>query len=157
MSARPETPRSARRNVEEVRGRTGASGGYARVRLLLGGVMYRIRTVRPATAIALVTLAVALGRAAFATIPDSGGTVHTCYHQSNGALRVVESDADCRTNETPLGLSAAGQGGAAIVARARSAGPVPVTALTVPIPLTDNTWTQGASDTNELFIETTIS
>jgi hypothetical protein len=34
---------------------------------------------------------------------------------------------------------------------------VPVNANTVQIPLTDNTWTQGATETNELFIETRVS
>ena len=113
----------------------------------------------PATGIALVALMVALGGAAFAAIPDSGGTVHACYQKTNGTLRVVESESDCRSNENPLALSAAGQsvGGREIVARVRSSGPVPVNANTVQIPLAGNTWTQGATQTNELFIETKVS
>ena len=123
--------------------------------------MKLIRRFRPtpATGIALVALMVALGGAAFAAIPDSGGTVHACYQKSNGNLRAVESESDCRNNENPVALSAAGQsvGGHEIVARARSTGPTPVTAANVDIPLTGNTWTQGSNETNELFLEATIS
>jgi hypothetical protein len=112
----------------------------------------------PAGAIALAALIVALGGVAFAAIPDSGGTVHACYQKANGSLRVVESESDCRTNEKPLALSAGGQSvGSHIVARVRSTGPVPVNANTVQIPLANNTWTQGPTETNELFIETTVS
>jgi hypothetical protein len=121
--------------------------------------MTRIRRYRPtpATAIALAALVVALGGAAFAAIPD-GGTVHACYHKSNGSLRAVDSSAECRSSENALDLDAAGGegGGAEIVARARSTGPVPVNANTVQIPLAGNTWTQGATETNELFIETEV-
>jgi hypothetical protein len=45
---------------------------------------------------------VALGGVAFASIPDSSGTIHGCYKQNGGDLRVVESDADCRNNENAL-------------------------------------------------------
>jgi hypothetical protein len=113
----------------------------------------------PAAAIAIAALIVALGGAAFAAIPDSGGTVHACYQKATGNLRVVDSASDCRTSENPLDLSAAGQsvGGGGIVARVRSAGPVAVNANTVPIPLDHNVWTQGPAETDELFIETTVS
>jgi hypothetical protein len=123
--------------------------------------MQLIRRFRltPATAIALAALIVALGGAAFAAIPDSDGTVHTCYQSQNGNLRVVESAQECRSGERPLALSAARQstGGSQIVARARSTGPVPVTAPDVTIPLTGNTWTQAANETNDIFFEATIT
>ena len=66
--------------------------------------MKLIRRFRPtpATGIALVALMVALGGAAFAAIPDSGGTVHACYQKANGNLRAVESESECRNNENPL-------------------------------------------------------
>jgi hypothetical protein len=113
----------------------------------------------PGAVIALAALVVALGGVAFAAIPDSGGTVHTCYQKANGSLRVVESESDCRASENPLALSAAGQsvGGSHIVARVRSTGPTPVNANSVQIPLTNNTWTQNVTETNELFIETRVS
>jgi hypothetical protein len=123
--------------------------------------MKLIRNRRPTSGgvIALAALIVALGGVAFAAIPDSGGTVHTCYQKGNGNLRVVESESDCRSNESALALSAAGQsgGGSHIVARVRSNGPVAVNANTVQIPLTNNTWAQGSGETNELFIETRVS
>jgi hypothetical protein len=113
----------------------------------------------PATIIALSALVVALGGVAFATIPDSDGTVHACYQKRTGDLRVVESSQDCRSSrERPIDLGSPGAGASGgIVARIRSTGPVNVTANTVPIPLEGNTWTQGPSDTNELFIEATVS
>jgi hypothetical protein len=113
----------------------------------------------PAMGIALAALVVALGGVAFATIPDSNGTVHACYQKRSGDLRVVESSDECRpSRERAVDLSAGGAGaGSGIVARVRSTGPVPVNANIVPIPLAGNTWTQGAADTNELFLETTVS
>jgi hypothetical protein len=110
-------------------------------------------------AVALAALVVAIGGAAFAAIPDSGGTVHACYQKVDGGLRVVESENDCRSSEKPLALSTPGQsvGGREIVARARSTGPFPVTQASSEIPLTDNTWNQGANETNELFLEVTVS
>lgn len=56
----------------------------------------------PATALALSALIVALGGVAYATIPDSGGTIHGCFGNANGNLRVVESARDCRANESAL-------------------------------------------------------
>jgi hypothetical protein len=56
----------------------------------------------PATAIALAALFVALGGVAYATIPDSNGTIHGCYQGTNGVLRVVESAGDCRSRERAL-------------------------------------------------------
>jgi hypothetical protein len=66
--------------------------------------MKRIRKHRPspATGIALAALIVALGGAAFAAIPGSDGTIHACYQQRSGNLRVVESTDACRSRERPL-------------------------------------------------------
>jgi hypothetical protein len=58
----------------------------------------------PATGIAFAALVVAFGGVAFATIPDSSGTIHACYMKSGGQLRVVDSKS-CRQNETALAWS----------------------------------------------------
>jgi hypothetical protein len=54
---------------------------------------------------------VAVGGVAFAAIPDSGGTIHACYGKSNGNLRAVESEGDCRSNESPLSWNQQGPPG----------------------------------------------
>jgi hypothetical protein len=56
----------------------------------------------PATAVALAALVVALGGVAFAAIPDSNGTIHSCYQKNNGSLRVVDSGTACRGGEAAL-------------------------------------------------------
>jgi hypothetical protein len=56
----------------------------------------------PAAGIAFAALVVALGGVAFATIPDSSGTIHACYQKNGGSLRVVGSAAACRSSEQPL-------------------------------------------------------
>jgi len=32
-------------------------------------------------------------------IPDGSGALHACYNTTNGAVRLVGSDADCRNGE----------------------------------------------------------
>ena len=59
-------------------------------------------TPSPATAMALAALVVAVGGVAYATIPDSSGTIHGCFSNTNGILRVVESANDCRTSERAI-------------------------------------------------------
>jgi hypothetical protein len=75
--------------------------------------MKRIRNFRPspATIIALAALGVSLGGVAYATIPDSSGTIHACYQKSQGNLRVVESASDCRASEAAIDWSQRGQPG----------------------------------------------
>ena len=59
-------------------------------------------SVRKGAFIAAVAAALALlGGAAYATIPDKDGTIQACYG-SNGVLRVIDSEASCRSGETPL-------------------------------------------------------
>jgi hypothetical protein len=113
----------------------------------------------PATVIAIAALIVAAGGAAFAAIPDSSGTVHTCYQRSTGNLRAVESSSDCRPSENSLDLSQGGTGvsGGRIVARARASSPVPVSMSNPAIPLTGASWTQGPTETNEFFVEATVT
>ena len=46
---------------------------------------------------------------AYATIPDSNGTIHACYGNNNGLLRVIDSPSQsCRNDETPLSWSQGG-------------------------------------------------
>jgi hypothetical protein len=65
----------------------------------------------PAMAVAIVALVIAAGGVAFATIPDSAGTIHGCYLGGSGNLRVVGSAADCRSNETPISWNQEGRPG----------------------------------------------
>jgi hypothetical protein len=75
--------------------------------------MKRIARFRPSPSmvVALAALVLAAGGVAFATIPDSGGTIHGCYSKINGVLRVVDSASDCRTGETPIGWNQQGPKG----------------------------------------------
>jgi hypothetical protein len=47
-------------------------------------------------------LLLAAGGVAFATIPDSNGTITGCYNRTNGNLRIVDSGNDCRQNENAI-------------------------------------------------------
>jgi len=52
--------------------------------------------------VSIAALAVA-GGVAYATIPDSTGTIHGCYLRSGGAVRVIDdSTTNCKTNEMSL-------------------------------------------------------
>jgi hypothetical protein len=111
--------------------------------------------------VALVGVVIGLGGVAFATIPDSGGTIHGCYSKSNGNLRVVESASDCRNNETALPWNQQGPPGppgGGIVAKARSTAPVaPPGSDSLPIPLSGATWTQRAGEINDFYGELTYT
>lgn len=72
--------------------------------------MKRIPTPSPAMVVALAGVAIGLGGVAFATIPDSSGTIHGCYIK-NGNLRIVESENDCRRNENTLAWNQQGRPG----------------------------------------------
>jgi hypothetical protein len=76
----------------------------------------RIRRLSPGTVFGLAALVVALGGAAFAAIPNSGGVIHGCYQKSSGNLRVAESPGGCRNSERPLdwGTQAGGRMSAAV-------------------------------------------
>ena len=73
-------------------------------RVIWGDAMKQILRYRPspATAIAVTALLVAVGGVAYATIPDSSGTIHGCFNTKNGNLRVVESAGNCRSNERTI-------------------------------------------------------
>jgi hypothetical protein len=61
--------------------------------------------------VALVGVALGLGGVAFATIPDSSGTIHGCYGRK-GKLRVVKAGSNCRRNETAIEWNQRGPRGA---------------------------------------------
>src|SRR2546426_104166 len=75
--------------------------------------MRRVFRHRPSTGtvLGLTALVVAIGGVAFAAIPDSGGTIHGCYSNSNGNLRIVESSAGCRSNENAISWNQQGPSG----------------------------------------------
>ena len=65
--------------------------------------------LRPAhaMAVAIAALVVTLGGDAFASIPGPDGTISSCYSNTNGALRVVDSTStSCARGETALRLVA---------------------------------------------------
>ena len=118
------------------------------------------RRPSPAMAVALAALVVALGGVAFATIPDSSGTFHGCVANGNGNLRVVEGAADCGRNERAISWNQqgpAGPPGQGVVARLRS-GPVEFPTFEPPaeVPLSPNSWQQGADEFQRLEIELTV-
>jgi len=107
----------------------------------------------PSMAIAFAALAIAIGGVAIAAIPDSEGVIHGCYGNTNGNLRVVESDSNCRRNETAIEWNQRGPaGGGEVVARMRGG---PVAALEPGervVPLSKSSWTQAPSEFQELQV-----
>jgi len=59
----------------------------------------------------IAVLAIGSG-VAFATIPDRGGVIHSCYSKFGGAVRVIDTGS-CRATETALNWNQAGQQGPA--------------------------------------------
>ena len=112
----------------------------------------------PAMAVALAALVVAVGGVAFATIPDSTGTFHGCVGKASGQLRVVESSGDCRPNERAVAWNQQGPPGSGIVARMTS-GVVNVAQEPVlqEIPLSGNTWKQGADEFQRIWVQLSYS
>ncbi len=46
---------------------------------MLGNVRLRLRRPSPGTLIGMIAVVAASGGVAYATIPDSGGVIHSCY------------------------------------------------------------------------------
>lgn len=65
----------------------------------------------PSMAVALAALVLAAGGVAFATIPNSNGTIQGCFHKSKGNLRAVESASDCKGNEKAIAWNQTGPKG----------------------------------------------
>jgi hypothetical protein len=63
--------------------------------------------------VVLAALAAAVGVVALAqaAIPDGSGTIHGCYRNNNGSLRVVDAAGSCSNSETPLSWSQTGPQG----------------------------------------------
>ena len=76
-------------------------------------------------AAAIATLVV--GGVAYASIPDPGGVIHSCYTKAGGSLRVIDSSGRCGSNETSLNWNQQGPAGPA-----GPAGPTGPTGLTGP-------------------------
>jgi hypothetical protein len=76
---------------------------------------HRLRLSRrpsPALVVASIALIVALGGAAYASIPGPDGSIHSCVG-SRGTLRVIDSAASCDPSEQALNFSQTGPQGAA--------------------------------------------
>jgi hypothetical protein len=65
--------------------------------------------------IAVAMLVLGMGAIAWASIPDAGGVIHGCRKNSDGQLRVIDSDAGqmCANGWTALNWSQAGPPGLA--------------------------------------------
>jgi hypothetical protein len=112
--------------------------------------MNRIPRPSPAMIVALAGVIIGLGGVAFATIPDSTGTIHGCANKQSGNLRVVESASDCRPNEQTVSWNQGGAPGR-VVTRINSERPVTVHGNeAVQIPLSGNTWRQEAGEFQEV-------
>jgi hypothetical protein len=71
------------------------------------GVLKRRWWVGPLVAgSAIAAVAIAL-----AAIPDASGVIHACYKNKGGALRAVNSAADCKNTETALPWNQTGPAG----------------------------------------------
>jgi Collagen triple helix repeat (20 copies) len=84
------------------------------------------RMLVPAAFAAALTCGVGIATGA---IPDAAGVIHSCYRDSNGRLRVIDTHhgAGCRPNETALNFNQMGRPGPA-----GAAGPKGDTGLTGP-------------------------
>src|SRR5689334_22586589 len=64
------------------------------------------------TLLAVVTIALAGGSVAFATIPDSSVVIHGCYKTATGDLRVIDTGfTSCKPGESPLSWNQTGPTG----------------------------------------------
>lgn len=72
------------------------------------------RRWRPLALGAIVAVVVTAG-IAFAAIPSANGVINACYRaaggDNQGQVRIVESESQCRTNETPISWNQIGPTG----------------------------------------------
>jgi hypothetical protein len=115
-----------------------------------------------AVSVLAVLLLFATGPTTLVRAQEPVETIHACYHQRSGNLRIVETDADCRPQETPISWNVTGPEGpsGSVAARIRDQGPVSLGLREIlDLPLTGNTWTQAAGEFQDLVgqieIETT--
>src|SRR5688500_5059532 len=50
---------------------------------------------------------------AYASIPGPGGVINSCYHKNDGALRIIDSADQCKSNEDALNFNQTGPQGPA--------------------------------------------
>ena len=94
--------------------------------------------------------AVAAAGAAFATIPDSGGVIHSCYSKATGTWRPVDYPAEkCKTGETQLNFNQTGQQGP--VGPAGPAGPAGPTGATGATGATGPAGPAGPAGTSDVW------
>jgi hypothetical protein len=75
--------------------------------------MSRLRLgTRRALALGIVLVLLTTGTAlALVILPDSNGVIHACYKPTDGSLRLVSSEADCKKAERPLSWNQQGPKG----------------------------------------------
>lgn len=70
------------------------------------------RSIVVASAVGVLALG---GAVAYAAIPDSGGTIHGCYSQFDGKLKVIDSPSQsCGLFEKPISWPATASGGSEV-------------------------------------------
>jgi hypothetical protein len=71
----------------------------------------RLRRPTPGTVLGTVAIVIATSGVAVAAIPGADGTIQSCYNDTNGNVRFVDTAADCRNHETALAFSQTGPQG----------------------------------------------
>ena len=72
-----------------------------------GGLTGRAQRVFALTSATILLTAII----AFAAIPGPNGVISSCYHKNDGTLRVIDSNAQCKSNEEPLSFNQTGPQG----------------------------------------------
>src|SRR4051794_22455849 len=63
-------------------------------------------------AVVSVTILVAVGGAAYASVPDAAGVIHGCYSKTSGSVRIIDSSTQaCSTTENGLNWNQIGPTG----------------------------------------------
>ncbi len=77
------------------------------------GVLRRLRPKRTLLAVLMsVAATVAVGGAAYASIPDAGGVIHGCYSASSGTLQLsTSSTSTCHPSQTAISWNQTGPQG----------------------------------------------
>ena len=131
-----------------------------------------------ANVVATIALVAAAGGGAYAAI-GSGGEINGCYKKRGGSLRLVNAGAKCKGSEKAIAWNKQGPAGAAgtngtngangtdgtngtngtngapgatVKAKATGSGSSAQANAFNPVPLTGNTWTQGAGNPNQIDI-----
>jgi hypothetical protein len=128
----------------------------------------RVR-LSPVTVLAFAAVVAAGGGLAIAATSTSGTVIHGCVNKSTGLLRVHGRHQHCTRKESKLDFNkqgVPGRPGAAVVLRARGSGDVVTQSCTgtscTPLspqtyPVTPASWTQGATEDDQVFGEATVT